>query len=450
MPDPLDSDIRRKAFNKFKGVLNGSEAAIPDGEVVQQASGTLTARFTASLIPANSRVVDLTAGLGVNTLWFSKKASHVTAIELNPHRAEVLEENLRNAGIRNVDVVAANCLEWLSDNTISPQDATKAFDIAYVDPSRRSDSGKRVFLFDDCSPSLSAVINLFQGRTSRLLVKASPLLDISSIFKEFPQTTTIYVLESHNEVKELLIDMDLSLDPSSQPEAATIPRTVKCVMLPEPVAESSALPEPGAESSALPEPGAESSALSETGAESSALSETGVESAALSETGAESAALSETGAERKALSDGGTAIVWEFPFDESSEPTPVFYLKSSEEVHPGCYVYEPSPSIMKAAGFNRLQSYFPELKKFSPNTHLFMGNELFADFPGKIFRVDALLRSSDLKKMKGSRASVISRNHPAKASELEARYRLKSSDTTYLIAATIGSSKLILSASRLP
>ena len=430
MPDSLDSDIRRKASNKFKGVLKGSEASIPDGEVVQQASGALTARFTASLIPANSRVVDLTAGLGVNTLWFSKKASHVTAIELNPHRAEVLEENLRNAGIRNVEVVTANCLEWLSDNTTSPQDATKAFDIAYVDPSRRSDSGKRVFLFEDCSPSLSAVIELLQGRTSRLLVKASPLLDISSIFKEFPQTTTIYVLESHNEVKELLIDMDLSLDQSSQPQAATIPRTVKCVALSETGTEVAALPEPVAESSALPEPGAESSALSETGTES--------------------ATLSETGAERKALSDGGTAIVWEFPFDESSEPTPVFYLKSSEEVHPGCYVYEPSPSIMKAGGFNRLSSYFAGLRKFSPNTHLFLGNELFADFPGKIFRVDALLRSSDLKKMKGSRASVISRNHPAKASELEARYRLKSSDTTYLIAATVGPSKLILSASRLP
>lgn len=392
MPDSLDSDIRRKASNKFKGVLDCAEAAIPDGEVVQQASGSLTARFTASLIPANSRVVDLTAGLGVNTLWFSKKASHVTATELNPHRAEVLEENLRNAGIRNVEVVAANCLEWLSDDSLPLADNTPplaanavshaykimSFDVAYVDPSRRSDSGKRVFLFDDYSPSLSAVIELLQGRTSRLLVKASPLLDISSIFKEFPQTTTIYVLESHNEVKELLIDMDLSLDQSFQHEAATVPRTVKCVT------------------------------------------------------------LSETGAD----------TVWEFPVDESGESSPVIYLKSCEEVRPGCYVYEPSPSIMKAGGFNRLSSYFPGLRKFSPNTHLFLGNELFADFPGKIFRVNALLRSSDLKKMKGSRFSVISRNHPAKASELETRYRLKSSDTDYLIAATIGPSKLILSASR--
>ena len=99
---------------------------------------------------------------------------------------------------------------------------------------------------------------------------------------------------------------------------------------------------------------------------------------------------------------------------------------------------------MKAGVFGSIAKSYPNLLKLDVNTHLFYSDELVEHFPGRIFRVKGTLGRGELKKMKGGNFNVISRNHPAKAPELEKRYRLRSSECNFLIACTVRGTKTIL------
>lgn len=123
---------------------------------------------------------------------------------------------------------------------------------------------------------------------------------------------------------------------------------------------------------------------------------------------------------------------------------PVCYLADKKRISPGGYVYEPSPAFMKAGAFAWLSKNYEGVLKFAPNTHLFYSEHLHKDFPGRIFRVEGFVGSSDLKKMKGADMNVISRNHPAKAPELEARYRFNPFGRRYIIACSVNKYNFIL------
>ena len=195
-----------------------SECRVPDNVVVEQASSELTADFVASLMPGVETVVDLTAGLGVNTYLFSLQSHKVYAIEIDLRRAGMLRHNLNVAGVDNVQVFNDDCIEWLAKNDLD-------FDVAFVDPSRRVTPGKRSICIQDCEPSVEEIIKLLEGRCRRLLVKASPLLDLTSAFKTFPLLGTIYIVESQREVKELILSIDL------KKEERTFLKKVICVKL---------------------------------------------------------------------------------------------------------------------------------------------------------------------------------------------------------------------------
>lgn len=149
------------------------------------------------------------------------------------------------------------------------------------------------------------------------------------------------------------------------------------------------------------------------------------------------------------LKDDCPPEVFDCSLADIGDAGPVRYAEAHEIADKG-YLYEPSPALMKSACFGVLAKRFPSLRKLGPNTHLFFSETLVDDFPGRVFQIEAKLASGDLKRMKGERFGVISRNHPAKAPEIENRYKLKSSDERFLIACTLGNSnKMILKVKKL-
>ena len=339
---------------------------MPDSVVVEQASGSTAARYVASLIEKGEVLADLTAGLGVNTFFFSRRAKLVYSIEKDKNRAKALQHNLKIAGVENVKVAEGDCIEWLKDN---PQ---IEFDTVYVDPSRRSTSGRRILLLEDCSPDISKVIEQIHGRSKRMLVKASPLLDITSVTKEFPSIKEVYIIEVRREVKELLLDFKLSGDGTGK-------KLIHCVL----------------------------------------------------------------------LNESTPSHVITFPLKEIEKEIDDKFLKGRSEISEGQYLYEPSPAVMKSGKFNAVLDMYPELKKLGRNTHLFTSGRLVKEFPGRKFQIEGFVSSKDLKKMKGESRSVISRNHPATAAELERRFKFRSSEREYLIACQVGKDKTIMSVIKL-
>lgn len=112
------------------------------------------------------------------------------------------------------------------------------------------------------------------------------------------------------------------------------------------------------------------------------------------------------------------------------------------------FIYEPSAMVMKFSPWKELVARFPGLRKLAPNTHLFHGTVLHADFPGRILRIEHILDKKDIKEMKGMKINVATRNHPLSATALRDRLGLKDGGDMFLYGATAGKKPVLLLCSR--
>lgn len=148
--------------------------------------------------------IDLTCGLGVDTYHFSRNFEKVITIERNPVLAEVARHNFALLGADNIEVVNTSAEEFLATYQ------GKRIDLIYVDPARR-DEEKRVFLPEDCSPDVVALLPRLLEVAKRIVVKLSPLFDVKEALRIFiPHVAKLEVVSVNNECKELLAELILS------------------------------------------------------------------------------------------------------------------------------------------------------------------------------------------------------------------------------------------------
>ena len=146
------------------------------------------------------RLADLTGGLGIDCWQFSKVAGAVLYNEMNPLLFEAAKANLPRLGCKNVEY---------SNICISPEtlpallDSFKP-DLVFIDPARRSE-GRKVFLPEDCSPDVLALQDIILERGCRLMLKLSPMADISLLLRKFHCVKELHVVEADGECKELLL-----------------------------------------------------------------------------------------------------------------------------------------------------------------------------------------------------------------------------------------------------
>ena len=147
-----------------------------------------------------ARVADLTGGLGVDCWQFSKVAEAVLYNEMNPVLFEAAKANLKRLGCDNVEFsnicISPDTLPGLLDS-FQP-------DLVFADPARRS-GGRKVFLPEDCSPDVLALQDIVLDRGCKMLLKLSPMADISLMLKDFHCVKSIHIVETHGECKELLL-----------------------------------------------------------------------------------------------------------------------------------------------------------------------------------------------------------------------------------------------------
>lgn len=106
----------------------------------------------------------------------------------------------------------------------------------------------------------------------------------------------------------------------------------------------------------------------------------------------------------------------------------------------GAYLYEPNAAVMKAGIFNALSQKF-QVAKLAKNTNLFTADELHEDFPGRIFRIEAVHEFHPRKTAKElshlANASIAVRNFPLSAEELRKTLKIKDGNTCYLFGCTL-------------
>ena len=189
-------EAKKRAEKKLPTWFSAKNIYYPNKLNIEQTSSEDTALFKSNLLCGNS-IIDLTGGFGVDCYYFSKQFKEVTHCEINRRLSAIVKHNFSVLSADNINCVQTDGITYLENNSTE-------YSAVYVDPSRRNDSKGKVFMLSDCLPNIPEHIDLLFKRTRTILIKTSPLLDLSIGINELKHVKTIYCVAINNEVKELL------------------------------------------------------------------------------------------------------------------------------------------------------------------------------------------------------------------------------------------------------
>ena len=222
-------ESRRKLKGKMQEWCDEPGLVFPRRLSAEQCSSSATGKFKAEVAEKIARLTqndsfkmaDLTGGLGVDSWFFSKKAAEVLYCEMLPELCNAARYNFTvlkadNILVRNVAVCSAEEIA-LKDKDIfqTPTQILKEFqpDIVYMDPARRGEGGKKVFLIEDCTPDVLTLKEEIFSLSRHIFLKLSPMADITMVCERLGRTCReVYVVAAGGECKELLVWMDREWD----------------------------------------------------------------------------------------------------------------------------------------------------------------------------------------------------------------------------------------------
>ena len=208
---------------------------------IEQCSSEATALYKASLMHGVS-FADLTGGLGVDCFFISQHFQHADYVEQNPELcalarhnfdtvaplrgAEVSGEETRHLGNPTQAQRSVGDQTSLSDSgaserryiTIHCETAEnylqhcEPLDCIFLDPARRDAYGRKTVSIADCTPNVIELQELLLQKAKKVMVKLSPMLDISQALKELHHVKEVHVVAVENECKELLFIMETGFE----------------------------------------------------------------------------------------------------------------------------------------------------------------------------------------------------------------------------------------------
>ena len=191
---------REQIKEKLPSWYRNDRLIYPSSLSAEQCSSEITACYKQRFVQCDDWLCDLTGGLGVDAYFLSKKARFVTFVEKDKNCCDIAIENFRTLGADNIQVINIDALDFLKSKEVHKEN----INIFYIDPSRRSSGNKRLYAINDCEPDLLKVIALLPN-PYRLVIKLSPMLDITQVLTQIPSVREIHVVAIKNECKELLI-----------------------------------------------------------------------------------------------------------------------------------------------------------------------------------------------------------------------------------------------------
>ena len=203
-------ESRRKLKNKVQEWYANPELVFPARLSAEQCSSTATGLYKSALAERIAdrqqfKLADLTGGLGVDSWFFSKKAGRVLYNEMQKPLCEAAEHNFKALGIDNV-IISNNIA---STETIGAILEGFDPDIIYMDPARRGEGGRKVFLIKECTPDVLGLKESLFKHARHILLKLSPMADISMVCSRLGKTCReVHIVASGGECKELLVWMD--------------------------------------------------------------------------------------------------------------------------------------------------------------------------------------------------------------------------------------------------
>ncbi|MGV8945352.1 MAG: class I SAM-dependent methyltransferase [Lutibacter sp.] len=194
--------------------FNAENIYYPNKLNIEQTSSEMTSIYKSELVSGDS-LIDITGGFGVDAYFFSQKVSKITHCEINEELSNIVAHNFKQLGVKNGAFKKVDGIEFIKNNQ-------EHFDWIYADPSRRNEAKGKVFLLEDCLPNIPENLEVLFQKTNCILLKVSPILDLTSAINELTFVKEIHVVAVENEVKELLFLLEKDCAKSIQVKTVNI------------------------------------------------------------------------------------------------------------------------------------------------------------------------------------------------------------------------------------
>ncbi len=192
----------RRAKNKFGTIVESHllPTLFPIELSIEQSTTPRIAmlhRQIANIPPGTQfRILEMTCGLGVDASFLaSDPSTRLTAIELNQKIATVAQYNFKDR--ENIEVINGDSIDYLKNST-------DHFNLIFIDPARRDNSGGRVYNLHDCTPDVTQLLPLMMSKSDAIMIKMSPMLDVTQTLRDLPATNELYIVGERGECRELL------------------------------------------------------------------------------------------------------------------------------------------------------------------------------------------------------------------------------------------------------
>ena len=187
---------RQVAIEKIPSWKEIEDIWYPKHLSLEQCSSEITARYKASLLQGES-LTDLTAGFGIDCSFLASNFKSATYVERQEELCEIATHNFPLLHLNHITVRNEDGIAYLQ--------AMSPVDCIFLDPARRNEHGGKTVAISDCEPDVAELEELLLSKANRIMIKLSPMLDLSLALKELRHTQEVHILSVNNECKELLL-----------------------------------------------------------------------------------------------------------------------------------------------------------------------------------------------------------------------------------------------------
>ena len=183
---------------------------LPMEQCTSQHIAQYKASHVENLIGKNFRMADLTGGFGVDCFYISRSAANTCYNEMSAELCDIARNNFKILERPDIAVTCGSAEDFIKTCN------TDTLDLIYIDPARRGHAGQKLISISECQPDAVALQDDLLRVSHYVMLKLSPMLDISRALTEMHHVSRIMVIGLEGECKEitLLLQRGFNAEPT--------------------------------------------------------------------------------------------------------------------------------------------------------------------------------------------------------------------------------------------
>ena len=186
-------EARQLLRKKVPSWSENEDLLFPSHLSIEQCSSEASANYKANLLQGRS-FADLTGGLGIDTYFISQNYQEADYVERQAELCDLARHNF--------EVMKANVKVW-NESAEEYLSHCEPKDYIFIDPARRDMYGRKTVSISDCTPNVIDLQEKLLQKAEKVMIKLSPMLDISKALEELHHVKEVHVVAVSNECKEL-------------------------------------------------------------------------------------------------------------------------------------------------------------------------------------------------------------------------------------------------------